>query len=279
MAIPIINQWKVYFSDENEGLGSSYERIVLNNLLRRIVAEHNVENILEAPCFGFTGLSGINSIQLASDGKRVTLVDNKSDRIVMMEKVWQELGLTADIQHSQDFDYLPFKEGEYDLSWNFSALWFAKDLDVFLKELNRVTSKAILLTVPNRTGLGYLWQVLIMDKSLKGKYQPKNIRYKHFNPILESLGWRLKEDNYIDCPPWPDIGMKKEDLLRKIGLKFLVGRGSSKKGERITIMDYYRGQDDKFPDKMMKHYWFERLLPRFLKMFWAHHHYYLYIRE
>jgi hypothetical protein len=89
----------------------------------------------------------------------------------------------------------------------------------------------------------------------------------------------MKEENYIDAPPWPDIGMKKEELLKKIGFKFLYDRIASKKSERISIIDYYRGNDDDFPNRMMKHYWFERSSPRFLKMFWAHHHYYLYVRK
>jgi hypothetical protein len=33
MAIPIINNWQKYYPVAHEGLGSSYERIVLNRLL------------------------------------------------------------------------------------------------------------------------------------------------------------------------------------------------------------------------------------------------------
>ena len=33
MAVPIINDWVKYYTNPDEGLGSSYERIVLNQLL------------------------------------------------------------------------------------------------------------------------------------------------------------------------------------------------------------------------------------------------------
>ncbi len=57
MAIPIVNIWKNYFSDPDEGLGSSYERVIINHFLNKIVRNFKVESVLEAPCFGFTGLS------------------------------------------------------------------------------------------------------------------------------------------------------------------------------------------------------------------------------
>lgn len=37
MAIPIINNWRSYFEHGDEGLGSSYERIILNNVLLDVV--------------------------------------------------------------------------------------------------------------------------------------------------------------------------------------------------------------------------------------------------
>ena len=161
MAIPIIKNWERYFTNTDEGLGSSYERIILNNKLESICKHFNISTILEAPSFGFTGLSGINSMNLAKDGKLITLVDNDKNRIELIEETWKEIKLPIKIEFSNNFISLPFADGSFDLSWNFSALWFVDDLSGFLKELTRVTSQAILLCVPNRSGLGYISQKIL----------------------------------------------------------------------------------------------------------------------
>ena len=37
-------------------------------------------------------------------------------------------------------------------------------------------------------------------------------------------------------------------------------------------MDLYSGADPEFAGKMLRHYWWERIAPRPVKFFWAHHH-------
>ena len=136
MAIPILKNWEKYFTNTDEGLGSSYERIILNNKLESICKHFNISSVLEAPCFGFTGLSGINSMGLAKDGKKITLIDNDKKRIKLIKKTWEKMALPLTIEYSKGFNSLPFVNDAFDLSCNFSALWFADDLSVFLKELS-----------------------------------------------------------------------------------------------------------------------------------------------
>ena len=277
MAIPIITDWKEFFNNENEGLGSSYERVIINNLLDSICQKYHIQRVLEAPLFGFTGISGINSMNLVRNGLEVSIVDNNSERLVMIETKWQECKLPVDIKYSQYFLTLPFSDKEFDMSWNFSALWFTKDLDKFLSELDRVTKKTILLIVPNRTGLGYFFQSLTGTKGYKELINIDYIKHKKFSKILSNLGWQEIEDGLIDCPPWPDIGMKKELLAKKLMLSFLLDKHQEQRNHN-SIMEYYRGEYDQFPQQMTKYNIFERLLPRFLKQFWAHHHYYVYVK-
>ncbi len=274
MAIPILKNWKRYFTNIDEGLGSSYERIVLNNKLETICKHFNISSVLEAPSFGFTGLSGINSMGLAKDGKKITLLDNDKERIELIEKVWEEMGISLKIEYSKEFNSLPFADDSFDLSWNFSALWFVDDLSDFLKELTRVTSKVILLCVPNRSGMGYISQKILGHKELKKHLKEENIIPGNIKREMKKNSWMLIDSNYIDCPPWPDIGMPKEKFLKIFGLSWLI-----KKKEHIpmTIMDYYSGKEPDFPEKMMSHFWFEKIAPKILKTFWAHHKYFLFI--
>ncbi|RLC51413.1 MAG: hypothetical protein DRI23_05110, partial [Candidatus Cloacimonadota bacterium] len=80
MAIPILKTWQNYFSNPDEGLGSSYERIILNNKLNQICSHFKIKSVLEAPSFGFTGLSGINSMDMAKNGLDVAVADNDNNR-------------------------------------------------------------------------------------------------------------------------------------------------------------------------------------------------------
>ena len=99
MAIPIIHDWEKYFDNPDEGLGSSYERIVLNRLIAEAVREYGVKSILESPSFGFTGLSGINLMQAALDGAEVHLEDHNELRIEEIKALWQKLDLPLEIKY------------------------------------------------------------------------------------------------------------------------------------------------------------------------------------
>jgi hypothetical protein len=243
-----------------------------------VCRKYEVKKILEAPSFGFTGLSGINSLGLAQKGYIVSLLDHSTERLEMIRSIWIKSKQTLDGHYVLDYSTLPFQDNFFDLSWNFSALWFVADLKMFLKELSRVTNKVILLAVPNRKGLGYISQKLAGKDDLKKYLQEEFIIPRNFKRIMAALGWKLQEENYIDCPPWPDIGMPKEKFLAKFGLKWLI-RESEEDKTPLTIMDYYLGRDEKFLEKMMQHFWFEKKAPRFIKMFWAHHHYYIFTKD
>ena len=54
---------------------------------------------------------------------------------------------------------------------------------------------------------------------------------------MEELNWRIEETGYFDVPPWPDIAMKKEDLLRNLGLKWVADRLKSKGNDGLCILD------------------------------------------
>jgi hypothetical protein len=273
MAVAIIDTWKNYFDiSRAEGLGSSYERIVLNRRLDEIRRRYDVHSVLEAPSFGFTGLSGINSLSLAQNGVAVSLLDHDSERVGRIRELWMEVGLPVDARAVQGYDPLPFEPGSFDMSWNFAAIWFVQDLDRFLAELTRVTSRVIMIGVPNRTGLGYVLEKAVAGVDTDSVVHEAYIVPKNIESSMRRLGWVLVEHSYMDAPPWPDIGMKKEDFMRIVGLgkvsKPQVGAASQ---PPLTIMDCYTGRDPAFEDKMLRYYWLERIAPRFVKFFWAHH--------
>lgn len=129
--------------------------------------------------------------------------------------------------------------------------------------------------VPNVTGLGYLQQKYFGKDDIKNLLKEDNIKPKNFISCLKKKGWRLTKDAYIDCPPWPDIGMCKEDFLKKFGLR---SKKSSKKINPLTIITYYNKSELQMKKDMKKYDIFERFAPKLFKKFWAHHHYYLFMK-
>ena len=273
MAIAIMKSWQTYFDvDRDEGLGSSYERVVLNQRLDAIRQQFAVRTVLEAPTFGFTGLSGINSMSLAQKGVEVSLLDHHHDRAKRIREVWAEVGLPVNMGVVDNYCHLPFQSQAFDMSWNFAAMWFVGNLDQFLSELVRLTSKVIVIGVPNTSGLGYWIERLSSGIDIGSAVHEQYILPKHIARSMERHGWRLTEYTFFDAPPWPDIGMKKEAFLRVLGLGFLARRKeASPPSQPLTIMDHYAGRDPSFERNMLRYYWWERIAPRPVKLFWAHH--------
>jgi len=277
MALPILKTWRSYFEQSpHEGLGSSYERVVLNLKLEQLRTRYGISTCLEAPVFGFTGLTGINSMGLARRGVRVTLVDDHRERLGLINSAWAQAGERFTGVCVQDFTALPFADKSFDLSWNFSAVWFVSDIQRLLEELTRVTRKVIFLCVPNRWGIGFFLDKYISVPELRGKLKEENFSPGKLNRHMNPLGWSLAESGYIDVPPWPDIGMKKEEFLKRLGLAFLVKNRQDKSSPPLTIMNYYMGTDPDFVARMLRHYWVERKLPMMIKTIWAHHRYLLF---
>jgi len=273
MAIPILKNWQNYFENPDEGLGSSYERIVLNIKLDELYQKYHVKNLLESPSFGFTGVSGINSFAAAQKDIKTFLVDHDKSRIDLIADFWSKHNNDCQINFTKDYAQLPFADNQFELSWNFSALWFTEDLYKSLKELTRCTKRAVLICVPNRSGLGYVFQKLSGKEELKKYLNEENIIPVNIIKTMKSLDWKLIDNDYIDCPWWPDIGMPKEIFLKFFGLQWLI---KEKQSPPITIMNYYDGIEPDFAQNMMQHFWFEKSAPKFIKRFWAHHKYFLF---
>lgn len=279
MATPILRTWEKYFENPDEGLGSSYERIVINNVISRLTEAYRVESILECPCFGFTGMSGINLMGEALEGREIFLEDHDSHRLQLIGSIWEELALHFRTNLNPDYKHLEYDDNSIDMAFNFSSLWFAPDLKATLAEIGRVTSKVIMISVPNQHGLGFKVQMKGFQAEDYAELHPANIDPASIIHLLRKQGWRLHESDFFDCPPWPDIGMAKEDFVaQKLGLKWpFPQKPESKKS--LSILDYYRGEDLEFRDRMLKYYSFERYAPRWLKKAWAHHFYMVFVPD
>jgi hypothetical protein len=122
-------------------------------------------------------------------------------------------------------------------------------------------------------GIGYLSQQIKSDEEQQ-QIVKENIKPKRIKMLMNKLNWQLLQTDFIDSPPWPDIGMPKQAFLKKFGLEKFI---KIQEQTPISILPYYKDMEPQFAEKMLSFYPFEKKLPTFCKRFWAHHQYFLFI--
>lgn len=265
--------WKGYFQNPDEGLGTTYERFILHRHFEGIERRFRIQNLLEVPSFGMTGVSGINSLWWASRGIPVTLVDDHEERISFVRDVWGRLSLPVRILYCpREQSRFSLEDHSFDMSWNFAALRFVPRPEAIVGEMCRVTRKVILICMPNAGNLFSRMNSRAARRPGKGMDRDP---LGALLPVMRNNGWELLEKGYFDIPPWPDIAMKKEDFLRKLGLNRIAGGMEKKKGNSLCILDYFSGKDIGMGKRTLKLDILERA-PAFFKRIWAHHHYFLF---
>ena len=267
--------WQRYLTDYNEGLGLVYERFVLNDFLSALRGEYNLQTALEAPLFGMAGVSGINSVALAQAGVQVTLVDDHSERLAAVERIWGELGLPARFVGHQEWGSLPFPDGAFDLAWNWAALWYLPDPAALLRELVRVSRQVVFVAMPNRAQVGYLLRKYLLERDFVNHVDEHWADIGRVRRVLEDAGVRIVRQGVLDVPPWPDTVMPAAEVLKRLGLRStkLTGQFSGD-AWRWSTMAYYLGQQPDLYDRVKRYAWLDRAsLPWRLKAIWAHHRY------
>jgi SAM-dependent methyltransferase len=267
----ITNNWRQYFLGTHEGFGTTYERFVLHRYFKRLKIRYDIHTVLEAPSFGMTGLSGINSLWWASQRAEVTIVDQCLERMEAIQKVWSGVGLGVQLVcQSPASALLPFADCSFDISWNFAALWHVKDGATYLRELARVTKTALFLCVPNQQNI--CWKLRPHDAA---EFYLDNIRTDWIASFLAAHHWRLVETGLFDVPPFPDIAMKKEEFLRRMGFERLAKWIEARKAGGTCILDYFTGRSAEMERQVMKFGFLEQS-PAWFKRIWAHHRFLLF---
>ena len=253
--------WETYFHMGSEGIGTLYERLVLDSLLERIVREYGVWKVLECPCFGMTGYTGINSLKLAKMGLEVYVVDDDPKRLAYIRKVWRMAGLTAKFVRVEDYSTLPFEGEEFDMVWNFASLWYLDDPIGALVELARVCGDILLICLPNRNLFYPLRKVFERDL---WRFVDESVLSSEFgvkmHRVLKNMEFELVERGYIDTPPWPDLAIRL---------------GRVKFCDKIVPPEYLNRKNN----TLLKYLMFLESLPNSMKSLWSHHVYRIFRRR
>jgi len=262
--------WENFFYDRSEGLGTLYERLILQKILKEIVEKYRIRTVLECPSFGMTGYSGINSWFLAKIGLNVWVGDDNPKRLAYIRKLWKIAKLNANFVKVDSYCRLPFDDDSFDMVWNFAALWYLKeDIEDVLSELARVCRKIIFICLPNKN-LFYIFRKIIEFKFFK--FVKEEYLSKEFEDLMITLfskcGFKLVDKRYFDTPPWPDFAIKLSDLKP----------GNVEWPGKIVLPEYYDYLCNvDLGKKIDKIFVFENL-PTIFKRLWSHHVSWIFIR-
>lgn len=274
------NTWQRYLTDYNEGLGLVYERFVLNDFLRALARRHSIQSVLEAPLYGMAGVSGINNVVFAQQGIPVTAVDDNTERIQGVRRIWEEdLRLPINLVRIAPAQWgeLPFPNAHFDLTWQWAGLWYIADPEALLRELVRTSKNLVFVAMPNRLQVGYWMRKLVIDRDFFRTHDERWTDIGRIRAILESEGVEIIAQGVLDVPPWPDTVMPANEVLKRLGIR------SSRLEEKFTgdgwqwsTMAYYLGEQPELYERVIRYAWLDHApLPWQVKAVWAHHRYLL----
>jgi len=266
-------------ADFDEGLGTVYERFMLNCFFERLLDTYKINTVLEFPIYGITGLIGINSFCLAQKDCQITLVDFKTEHLTEAQRLWSYLKKDCQFQLAKTCSKLPFKADSFDLVYNFAALWWVENPTYVIEEMVRLANNLILIFIPNKWQPGYLLRKWLLNRDYFRRVNTDWVKPAPIISLCKGLGLKLVEKGTLDIPPWPDTDIPLREVVRKLGLRGKKSRNFMEKRWHWDIISYYRGANPHLAEKLERFAFIEKLpLPTSLKLLWAHHRYFLFIK-
>lgn len=256
----------------NEGLGGCYERVAYSNVIKRIAQQYNCKTILELGATYIAGIPGFNSCILAQAGYDVTVVVSERDYEDTL-KIWELTGLKAHIiKWDKNFD--PLSLGKFDFVYNHLAFEQQKDPHKLVHIMTALSNKVVMnLTLsPYNYGFFIHW---IGHKLYRKSYNhgyARNATIGAMVKVHKSCGLKVVETGTCDCPPWMDT------VDGKIGNSMTYMDIFPKKIRNKWIWTSVNPDCQNSPRVLTLWDW-ERNLPNWFKMVFAHHLYCASIKE
>jgi SAM-dependent methyltransferase len=262
--------------DLDEGIGTVYERRLIDALLLRLMRQYDLQTILETPADGVTGVPGINSLEFARHGARVTLANPVQAMLEKAAQVWvrQGLGDMADYHHAE-CDDLPFQDNAFDLVWNFCMFERFDPPDIVLAEMARVAKGYVMIMNQNYRNWGTPVHKLyhkMADLEWDHGYLPL-MSQEAIIASMKRVGLKVLTVGCIDTPPWMDTW----DMPLRGALKGVLGRlGMTwewKSNQKPLEENKASGTGQ---EQMLKLFtWVEHNLPDWFARSQTHHYYVL----
>ncbi|MEA2973029.1 MAG: hypothetical protein QOG82_1487 [Actinomycetota bacterium] len=272
--------WRGYFVDPDEGLGTVYERFALDKVLESAIAATGATSVLHAPLFGMMGIPGLDAVFLAQRGMRVGLLDVDGERLEAVHNQWLGLGLEPEVHLVDGLDpagwpdTLPLR---YDLAFSFAALWWFEDPWAVQAALARWADKGVLTCVPNRNVFMRM-RARLWHKDLFERLNEDALDAKAATRAAAESGLKAVDTGLFDIPPFPDTSVPLAKLLRARKGK-QVAEGEDDQAWAWSILPFLTGDDPGMEDRVARLSRWERFLPGVIQPALAHHRYVLFTPE
>lgn len=255
--------------DFDEGMGTVYERIMINKYFEKLIKKYDIKNVFEGPSDGITGVRGVNSFMFAKNGKDVTFFTPSKREEKQVIETWSKVGkgLKVKIKSGEPLKF-PFEDNSFDLVWNFCVAEHFKDPVALVKEMKRISRRYVLIMTQNVYNVG-TYPHVAYHKIKKQEWNHGDLRWMSFagiNKMIKENNLKIIEKNVVDVPIWPDTWDVPVRGIFKKGMKNVGGEWNwtfDKAFEKENKMIKFSSIVEKMP------------IGRFLKLPLAHHLYVL----
>ncbi|MDP8937040.1 MAG: NAD-dependent epimerase/dehydratase family protein, partial [Actinomycetota bacterium] len=268
-------EWRSYFADADEGLGTVYERFALQKVLESAMAQTGSTSVLHAPLFGMLGVPGLDAVFLARSGTRVGLLDFDPERFDAVRSLWSGYGLDPELHAMESADPATWPEqlpASYDLVFSFAALWWFDDPWAVLAAQARWARKGVLVCVPNRNVFMKL-RSLVWHRDLFNDLNEEALDPEAMTAAARRLGLQPVDDGLFDIPPFPDTSVPLAKGIRRIlGSRQESGPAAANNPAawRWSILPYLEGDDPGLAERVERFTVLERHLPSVVAPHLAH---------
>ena len=225
---------------EIEVFGVTYDRYVLLQLQRILTRELNIKKVVEMPSHGAKAAGSLYSLGFGLVECSVTLVNPEME----MMYGWKKLRMEHRVETVEGVDVFKssFKNGEFDMAWNFVTWTELDDPPRYLLEMKRISDKYILLVTCNNFQPGYPWHRLI-HRLFRFPWTHGKVKYNHITKVrkmFKDAGISVIESGAIDTPGWPDPSGPRDIRLHKRFGGVSSGIPTKKPEWEVPIIQYIK---------------------------------------
>ncbi|MCL5037523.1 MAG: class I SAM-dependent methyltransferase [Chloroflexi bacterium] len=259
--------------DMDEGIGTVYERKMIDEYMGSLIDRFGISNLLESPADGVTGYLGINSLEIGRRGVPVTLANPSQAMLDAAKEAWVKKGLDDMVTIARgEVDALPFEDNSFDVVWNFCMFERFTDPTIMTNEMKRVSRRFVLFLTQNSLNVG-TYQHYLYHRCMKQEWDHGRMELMRLGPIRKAMkdcGLAVVEEGALDTPPWMDtwdmpLRGEMKGLLSMFGKKWDWKSQEKHETEKPA-------SESGVVDKLI---WVEKNLPRWFNLFQTHHLYVL----
>lgn len=257
--------------DMDEGIGTVYERILIDEYLRGLQVNRGIQSVLESPADGVTGVPGAMSLEFARNGGMVALTNPVQGMLDCARQVWERENIVdrAKFVHCE-VDSTPFEDNSFDLVWNYCMFERFSDPSPLVAEMKRVSRRYVMLMTQNFYNFGTPFHKIYHGISAMewDHGYGRQMTMPAIRRALLDQGMQIEEEGEIDIPPWVDTW----DMPLRGAVKQILAT-VGKKWEWKIDSDNKNSGNGKASSSKLVHLFrdIELNLPRWFRRFQAHH--------